>query len=108
MKKTVAILLIAVMALSFVACSAKSKIVGTWTMTDTSDGKPPYTLEYEFTKDGKIKIAGIEGATYKINGNKITITGGSEDTSYTLKFSGKTMTMTDVEESSHWIKFTKK
>jgi len=57
----------------------KDKIVGTWTMTKQGGKDAPFPLEIEFTKDGKIKLLGMELGSYKIDGNKITLTAKKKD-----------------------------
>lgn len=88
MKKTVAILLIAVMALSFIACSAKKNIIGTWELTDVEGADSNslkqaltmgITVTITFTEDGKYEIvthaAGeaddVRTGTYKVRGSKL-------------------------------------
>ena len=55
--------------------------VGTWEVTKTHDGGPPKGGVVEFTKDGKIKVAGEQNGmkqsfegTYKIDGAKMVLT----------------------------------
>ena len=88
MKKAVAILLVAVMALTFAACGKKSPIVGTW-----ADGIHTWT----FKKDGTGTFSEFGGTfpmTYKIKGNKITIDFGFETDEYTFEIKGKTLMLT--------------
>ena len=112
MKKTVAILLIAVLTLSFVACSAKSKIVGTWVMTDeTGDLNWDFVFEeYRFKKDGTFLADGEVPGAYRIRGNDLIlrIKYGDyemEEETYRLTFQGDTMTWTNATGS---MTFTKK
>ncbi len=88
MKKTVAILLIAVMALTFAACSQKNKIVGTWT-----DGTHTWT----FKKDGTGTFSEFGETfpmTYQIEGNKITVSFGFETDVYTYEIKGNMLMLT--------------
>ena len=88
MKKTVAILLIAVMALSFIACSAKKNIIGTWELTEVEGADSNtlklalsmgYVITITFTEDGKYEIvthaAGevdeVSTGKYKVRGSKL-------------------------------------
>lgn len=60
--------------------SNQKKILGVWEITKSDDGTPLMTT-IEFTKDGKVKVitpvgdqkVNIDG-TYKMEGNKVTIT----------------------------------
>lgn len=111
MKKTVAILLVAVMALSFVACASK-KIVGKWEVTDiTGDGSEYSGLlkgaTYEFNSDGTYKIAhplGVSNGTYKVKGSKLFLDDDNKEY-IKLSFSGDTMKWTGTDGS---ITFKKK
>lgn len=54
--------------------------VGMWEVVKTHEGGPPKGGTVEFTKDGKIKVAGEQDGkrmefdgTYKINGNKMIL-----------------------------------
>ncbi|MEI6037809.1 MAG: hypothetical protein WCQ91_07795 [Planctomycetota bacterium] len=64
-----------------------SKIIGSWTPTDSYDNKPPVI---EFTPGGKAFIhhahLGLDlVASYKVSGNKITLTPMVRDTYYSWK-----------------------
>src|SRR5262249_5643910 len=56
-------------------------IVGTWEVVSAHEGGPPKGGTVEFTKDGKLKVAGeqdgmkqtFEG-TYKVDGKKLALT----------------------------------
>ena len=99
MKKTVAILLIAVMALTFVACSAKSKLVGTW-----ADG---YGQSFTFKKDGTGTFTeyGMDyPLTYTVKGDKITIFSDGDEETFTFKISGKTLTLESYGETQTYTK----
>ena len=103
MKKTVAILLIAVMALSFVACSLKSKIVGTWKVTDSTD-QSSNNMVMTFSRDGKLTIEGIFNGTYSVKGDKVTIRVLGEEETYKASINGDTMTWKGEDET---LTFTK-
>lgn len=102
MKKLIAILLVVVMALSLVACSAKKKIVGSWEYKDSKVNG--HVLEYFIFEEYRFNAGGTFIAdnevpgTYKIQGNKlmlrITYDGGEsyEQGTFKLTFSGDTMT----------------
>lgn len=99
MKRTIAILLLTVMVLTFVACSAKSKLIGTWenpyqTITFLKDGTGLYTTLYGVTSF----------MTYSVNGDKLTMTIEGITVSGTVKISGKTMTL---DTGSRTMVFTK-
>ena len=99
MKKTIAILLLTVMALTVVACSAKSKLIGTWgdehqSITFKKDGTGTYTTLYGVTSF----------MTYSVNGDKLTMTIEGITVSGTVKISGKTMTL---DTGSRTMVFTK-
>lgn len=94
----------------------KNKIVGVWV---PKDAKSPPGTTVEFTKDGKVKMHiplekkdfNIDG-TYKIDGNKFTITlkgpGGKEKTeTETIKTLNDT-TFTTVDEGGKVTEFTRK
>lgn len=100
MKRAIAILLIAVMVLTLVACSAKSKLIGTWenpyqTMTFHKDGTGTYTTLYGITSP----------MTYSVSGDKLTMTIDGVTVSGTFKISGKTLTL---DTGSRTMVFTKK
>ena len=107
MKKTVAILLVTLMALSFVACTSK-KIVGKWELTqykgDYSEGWLLKGSTFEFKDDGTYTINGSNAGTYKVKGSKIFLN-GDEDSYYKLSFSGNTMKITSQDDE---MTFTKK
>jgi uncharacterized protein (TIGR03066 family) len=56
-------------------------IVGTWEVTKAEEGTIPKGAVIEFAKDGKVKYTGKKGdaiemqeGTYKLAGNKLTVT----------------------------------
>jgi hypothetical protein len=101
MKKTVAILLIAVMALSFVACAGK-KIIGKWELTDYQGedelGARMKGYTFEFKDDGTYTIAGMPAGTYEVKGNKLFFN-GDKDEYYKLSISGNTMKISGSEDT---------
>ena len=100
MKKAVAILLVAVMALTFAACGKKTAIVGTWADENHQ------SLTFRKNGTGTFTEYGTEyPLSYRINGNKITIEMDDESIEYTFRISGKTLTLTYEGET---ITFTKK
>ena len=107
MKKTVAILLIAVMALSLVACAGK-KIVGKWELTDYQGeddlGEKMKGYVFEFKDDGTYTIAGIKAGTYKVQGSKLFFNDDTKEY-YKLSISGNTMKISGQEDT---MTFTKK
>lgn len=76
-------------------------IVGKWLLTDTSEGKPPFEMAYEFAADGMIYTDYEESAAYTVNGDRITV----ENETYTISFDGDTMTFTD--DAGVWLQFTR-
>lgn len=87
MKKSIAILLAAVMVLSFAACGKKNQIVGSWT-----DGTHTWT----FRKDGTgsfSEFGETMSMSYRISGNKLTVYFGSETDEYLFEIKGKTLKM---------------
>ncbi len=97
MKKAVAVLLIAVMALSFIACSSikKEELVGTWEVTSANaengdalvgtimtfdeDNQYKWTMGNYTLMSGEYKISGTyvyldkEKELFTINGNTLTV-----------------------------------
>src|SRR5438874_12073503 len=65
-------------------------IVGNWEVTKADEGTvPPHTM-IEFTKDGKVKVTGKKGGeelniegTYKVEGDKFTVTMTQGDDEHT-------------------------
>ncbi len=119
MKKTVAILLVALMALSlFAACAVKKsdaqeenaaeKIVGTWELTDYQGedeiGEMMKGYAFEFRKDCTYAIAGMDAGTYKVEGSKLYFNGDTSEY-YKITFSGNTMKISGQEDT---MTFTKK
>lgn len=106
MKRFVAVLLVTVMIMSFSACSAKQKIIGTWENEASALGITVETT-YTFREDGTgtmttLLVPGLD-FTYEVSGDVLTITtsvlgvGGSAE--YELLFENDTMTMTSSGES---------
>ena len=105
MKKTVAILLVAVMVLTLLAaCSAKDKLIGTWEREENG-----VKMTFEFKKNGKLIVKGYyngeemmsQEKEYKVEGNKIIVDGDPEP----FKIEGKTLT---IGEGNDVMTFTKK
>lgn len=95
-KKVFALLLVAAMLLTLVAC-AKQQIIGTW--VDTESG-----LEMTFEKDGTLTMkssgVGFTG-TYEVKGNRLTINILGEDAASTItSISGSKMTLKDDDGST--------
>jgi hypothetical protein len=92
------------------------KIVGVWTMTKVDGKAPPFAMDMEFTKEGKIKAMGMEMASYKVSGDKVTITsqGGKGKDAKEKTDVAKIKTLTDSalvlvdEEKKEEQEFTKK
>ncbi len=107
MKKTVAILLVTLMALSFVACASK-KIIGKWELTDYQGedelGSMMKGYTFEFKDDGTYTIAGMSAGTYEVKGNKLFFNGDTDEY-YKLSISGNTMKISGQEDT---MTFTKK
>ena len=108
MKKTIAIVLVALMALTMLAaCAKKDALIGTWAHEETQSGMTA-KMTMEFTKDGKLIIKGYMGdaemmseeKTYKVEGDKIIVDGDAQ----TFKISGKTLTLGEGEDA---LVFTK-
>lgn len=99
MKKVIAILLVAVLVLSFVACGAKGgNIVGTWEgeydrMTFNEDGSGSWAERG--SANGTFNSG--ERFTYKVSGSELTIY-PDEDT-YTYSVSGDKLTLSYGGES---------
>lgn len=118
MKKAIAILLVALMALSVVACANKKdevkeanyteKIVGTWELTDYQGtdelGEMMKGYAFEFRKDGTYSIGGMDAGTYKVEGEKLYFNGDTDEY-YKITFSGNTMKIAGQEDT---MTFTKK
>ena len=99
MKKTIAILLLTVMILTFAACSAKSKLIGTWgdehqSITFKKDGSGTFTenrTDYPMTYsvDGDVLTMTIDGETdtcsFKIEGNTLILKTRYETIEFTRK-----------------------
>lgn len=103
MKRTIAILLVAVMALTLVACSAKSKLIGTWegdydritfrkdgtgTWAERSDVDRPFGEgdEFHYTVSGnKLTMEGEDPWTFTIKGNTLTFELNGNTISFTKK-----------------------
>ena len=77
-------------------------IVGKWEIVKTEGGLPKGT-QIEFSKDGKIKISGkrddqdftLEG-TYKVDGDKFTVTAKQGDQERTQMITIKKLTKTEL------------
>jgi uncharacterized protein (TIGR03066 family) len=106
-------LLAVFVVLSFLVTSCGgggSSIVGKW-HTDESGG-----MDWEFTKDGKIKLMiaslmteALDAGTYTVSGDKITLNismlGQEETQTGTFKIDGDKLTLTD--SSGEALTFTK-
>lgn len=117
MKKISAMMLVvALCSMMLVACGSKgNEIVGAWEVTVT-EGEATVTMEQTFLEDGtfKMSMAGQEAitlsGTYKIDGDKLTMTmtmnGTEETTTSTYKIDGDKMTVKD--ENGQEVVYTKK
>ena len=99
MKKTIAILLLTVMVLTFAACAAKSKLIGTWgdehqSITFKKDGTGTFT---ENRTDYPM--------TYSVDGDVITMTIDGETETCSFKIEGNTLILKTRYET---IEFTRK
>ncbi len=106
MKKTIAILLIAVMALSFVACAGK-KLVGKWELTEV-DGKSTVKagITWEFTDDSKYIVdpnpeapadeKTLTEGRFEVKGNKLYLDGETEGF-YKFTVNGDTLKIEGAE-----------
>ena len=107
MKKTAAILLIAVLALTlFAACEYRTEweqnsselILGRWEVTEYSgESKAGYHMmgeTYEFRSDGTFLIEGMGSGTYEVKGDVLYLNDGGV---FMLSFSGGTMQFTDAD-----------
>lgn len=107
MKKTIAILLIAVLALTLTAaCSYRTNwkqnsselILGRWEVTDYSgESKAGYHMmeqTYEFRNDGTFLIEGIGSGTYEVKDDVLHLNDGGV---FRLAFSGDTMQFIDTD-----------
>lgn len=127
MKKLVAILLVAVMALSFAACGKKNPIVGTWAMDFSEElakldedtkafmeeagiNFADYVFEFKFNADGTghatIKMGEENESadfTYTAKDGKLTMTatveGETQTQDFDYKLDGDVLTMTKDGES---------
>ena len=102
MKKSLAILLAALMALSIIACAGGGNIVGTWEgeydqLTFNSDGTGTWA------ERGSASGSFGRGVEYKVSGNKLTLYPDGDVFTYSV--SGNTLTLSFDGES---IVFTKK
>lgn len=116
MKKFLAIALAAVLVLVlFTACGGDSKIVGTWLGEETEEELGMTAVEkYTFSKDGKLTVsADIKGGedlgldlselipsyegTYKVSGNKLTVSFEGEEETSTFSIDGDKLTINDGE-----------
>ena len=98
MKKVIAILLVAVMVLSFIACAGGGDIVGTWEgeydqLTFNSDG----TGRWAERGSSSGSFGRGDAFTYKVSGSKLTIY-PDEDT-FTYSVSGDKLTLSYGGES---------
>ncbi len=107
MKKTLAILLIAVLTPTlFAACDSmkvaeendSERILGRWEVTGyTGDSKAGYHMmgeTYEFRNDGTYIIEGMGSGTYEIKGDGLHLNDGGV---FKLSFLGDTMQFTDPD-----------
>ncbi len=99
MKKTIAILLLTVMVLTFAACAAKNKLIGTWgdahqSVTFKKDGTGTFT---ENRTDYPM--------TYSVDGDVITMTIDGETETCSFKIEGNTLILKTRYET---IEFTRK
>mgnify|MGYP002626089805 CR=1 FL=1 len=112
MKKALALLLAALMALTMlVACSGKKDdadaIIGTWAHEETQDGMAT-KMTMQFKKDGTLIIKGYlngeelmsEEEQYTIEDGKIIVDGEPE----VYSISGKTLTLGEGEDAMEFTK----
>jgi uncharacterized protein (TIGR03066 family) len=78
-------------------------IVGKWEVSKADEGTVPMGTLIEFTKDGKVKLSGTkEGkdftaeATYKVEGNKFTVTTKQDDKERTQTITIKKISETEM------------
>ena len=78
------------------------KVVGKWEVTKADEGGPPQGAVIEFTADGKVKYTGKKGdavemheGTYKVDGNKVTVTMKAEG-----KEESHTVTITKISDTA--------
>jgi uncharacterized protein (TIGR03066 family) len=89
------------------------KIVGAWIVVkfDGKEAPKGKDVVFEFTKDGKLKLAPGLNGTYKVNGDKVTLTimiGGKDDTdSITIK-TLTVDTMVVIDDKGKEMEFKKK
>ena len=98
MKKTIAILLIAVMILTFAACAAKNRLIGTW-----GDGHQSIT----FKKDGSGVFTENRidyPMTYSVEGDVLTMTIDGETETCSFRIEGNTLILKTRYET---IEFTR-
>lgn len=125
-KRTLVLLLVFALALALTACKSDSSgdLVGTWNLTGgtyfgegifSEDG---ISIDFEFKKGGSFAMtisafgeSDTTEGTWKVSGDKVTMTVNNEPLSANFKVSGKTLTMTIVDSGSddgETLKFTKK
>lgn len=99
-KRVVALVLAVMLTFAIVGCG-KSSLIGTWEFTQ--DGM---TASYTFEEDGTGKMSALGfdvDMTYTTSGDKLTlkvsILGEETEESYTYKVNGKTLTLTDGNET---------
>lgn len=99
MKKTIAILLLTVMALTVVACSAKNKLVGTW-------GDAHQSVTFKKDGSGTFTENGIDyPMTYSVEGDVLTMTIDGETDTCSFRIEGNTLILKTRYET---IEFTRK
>ena len=101
MKKTIAVLLVAVMALSLVACGGASKeqLIGTWEVTSANVGEDGdlmvgSTMTFDENDQFEWSVMGftVMSGSYEINGRYLVLDG--ENTIFSID--GDTMTIKDA------------
>jgi len=78
-------------------------IVGKWEVAKADEGTVPKGTVIEFTKDGKVKLTGKKDgedfmfeATYKMDGNKFTVTSKQDDKERTQTITIKKISDTEL------------
>lgn len=98
MKKWIAVMLVALMALSLIACGGKSDgVVGTWKLSDGTDEQSKQAVELMKAFGMEMKITFKEDGT----GSMETSMGGeTQAVAFTYTYENGTLTMTETESGS--------
>ena len=81
MKKIIALLLVAVMCFSFVACNEEvhDKVVGAWINLDETFNSDPYTVTFNSDGSAKISISSTDFTwRYDTNNNRYVLSGNMD------------------------------